>query len=84
MVEDETLNGGPKGGGKEKLREGEWVSFNTLSLRNTKIWQDYSILLNSREEKRMGFFFVPWNGEEGGLYSSDGGNMNERPFNEGW
>ena len=30
MVEKETLGGGPKGGGKEELEEGEWVSFNTF------------------------------------------------------
>ena len=41
MVEEETLKGGPKGEGKEKLREEEWVSLNTLSLKKTKIWQDY-------------------------------------------
>ena len=32
----EILDGGPKGGGKEELGEGEWVSLNTLSLRKTK------------------------------------------------
>ena len=42
-VEEETLGRGPKGGGKEELGEEEWVSLNTLSLRKTKIWQDYSI-----------------------------------------
>ena len=36
MVEEETLEGGPKGGGKEELGEEEWVSLNTLSLKNTK------------------------------------------------
>ena len=41
-VEEETLGGGPKGGGKEELGEEEWVSLNTLSLRKTKVWQDYS------------------------------------------
>ena len=41
MVEEETFKGGPKGGGKEKLREEEWVSLNTLSLKKTKMWQDY-------------------------------------------
>ena len=39
-MEVEILDGGPKGGGKEKLREEEWVSLNTLSLKKTKIWQD--------------------------------------------
>ena len=37
-VEEETLGRGPKGGRKEELREEEWVSLNTLSLRKTKIW----------------------------------------------
>ena len=41
MMEEETLDGGPKGGGKEDLGEGEWVSLNTLSLKKTKIWQNY-------------------------------------------
>ena len=30
MVEEETLDGGPKDGGKEELGEREWVSLNTL------------------------------------------------------
>ena len=42
MIEEETLEGGPKGGGKKELREEEWVSLNTLSLKKTKIWEDYS------------------------------------------
>ena len=42
MVEEETLEGGLKGGGKEELGEEEWVSLNILSLKKTKIWQDYS------------------------------------------
>ena len=42
MVEEETLKGGLKGGGKEELGEKEWVSLNTLSLKKTKISQDYS------------------------------------------
>ena len=52
MVEEGTLDGGPEGGGKEKLGEGEWVSLNTLSLRKIKIWQDYStsLELKRREE----------------------------------
>ena len=37
VVKEEILGGGPKGGGKEKLGEEEWVSLNTLSLRKTKI-----------------------------------------------
>ena len=45
MVEEETLGRDPMGGGKEELGEGEWVSLNNLSLKKTKIWQDYSISL---------------------------------------
>ena len=37
VVEEETLEGGPKGGGKEELGKKEWVSLNTLSLKKTKI-----------------------------------------------
>ena len=83
MVEEGTLDGGPKGGGKEELGEEEWVSLNTLSLKKTKIWQDYSTSLELKRREEMGFF-VSWNGGEGGLYSSGWGNMNERPFNESW
>ena len=62
MVEEETLKGGPKGGGKEELGEEEWVSLNTLSLKKTKIWQDYS---TSLELKRGGFFVCPRMNERG-------------------
>ena len=83
MVEEETLKGGLKGGGKE---EEEWVSLNTLSLKKTKIWQDYSTSWNSREEKRGDFFCVFGMKEREGLYiySSGGGNINGKLFNEGW
>ena len=37
MVDEGTLDVGPKGGGKEELGEGEGVSLNTLSFRKTKI-----------------------------------------------
>ena len=37
-MEEETISRGSKGGGKEELKEEEWVSLNTLSLRKTKIW----------------------------------------------
>ena len=63
MVEDGTLDGGPKGGGKEELGKGEWVSLNILSLKKTKIWQDYStsLELKRREEKRReGGFVLEW------------------------
>ena len=64
MVEEGILDGGPKGGGKEKLGEGEWVLLNILSLRKTKIWQDYSTSLEiKREEERE--FCVSWNGGGG-------------------
>ena len=82
-MEEETLDGGPKGGGKENLGEGEWVSLNTLSLRKTKIWQDYLTLLKlKRWEKNEVFFFLEWR-KEGGLYSSGGRIMNERSLNKG-
>ena len=66
-VEEETLDRGPKGGGKEELGEEEWVSLNTLSLRKTKIWQDYSTLLElkRREENE---FFVSFGMKEMGVY----------------
>ena len=54
-VEDETLDRGPNGGGKEELGEEEWFSLNTLSLRNTKIWQDYSTSLELKRGEDMGF-----------------------------
>ena len=55
MVEEGTLDGGPKGEEKEELGEGEWVSLNTLSLKKTKIWQDYSTSLELKggEERRF-------------------------------
>ena len=82
-MEEETFGRGPKGGGKEELGEEEWISLNTLSLRKTKIWQDYSISLELKTEEERGFFFFGMK-ERGGLYSSRGENMNGRPFNEGW
>ena len=67
MVEEETLEGGPKGGGKEELGEEEWVSLNTLSLRKTKIWQNYSTSLELKKGEEMGVFCVSWNEGEGGF-----------------
>ena len=84
MVEEETLDGGPKGGGKEDLGEEEWVSLNTLSLRKTKIWQDYSTSVELQRREEMEFFVCFRMKERGGLYSSGRGNMNGRSFNEGW
>ena len=83
MVEEWTLDEGPKGGGKEELGEGEWVSLNTLSFRKTKIWQDYSTLLELKRGEERGFPCLGMK-EMGGLYSSGGGNMNGKLFNEGW
>ena len=83
-MKEETLSKGPKGGGQEELREEEWVSLNTLSLRKTKIWQDYSTSLELKRGEERGVFVCPGMKERGGLYSSSGENMNGRPFNEGW
>ena len=67
MVEEETLEGGPKGGGKEELGEEEWVSLNTLSLRKTKIWQDYSTSLELKRREERGIFCV-FGMKERGVY----------------
>ena len=83
MVEEGTLDGGSKGGGKKELGEREWISLNILSLRKIKIWQDYSISLEIKRREEMGFF-VSWNEWEGDLYSNGGENMNGMSFNEGW
>ena len=66
MVEEETFEGGFKGGGKEEFGEKEWVPLNILSLRKTKIWQDYSTLLELKRGEEKGFF-VWWNEGEGGF-----------------
>ena len=65
MVEEETLEGGPKGGGKEELGEEEWVSLNTLSLKKTKIWQDYSTSLEFKRGEERGILCVLWNEGDG-------------------
>ena len=83
MVEEGTLDRGPKGGGKEKLGEEEWVSLNTLSLRKTKIWQDYSTSLEHKRREEKGFFVCFEMKERMSWYSSGGGNMNGRSFNKG-
>ena len=82
MMEEGTLDRGPKGGGKEELGEGEWVSLNTLSLRKTKIWKDCSTSLKLKRREEKGFLCLGMKEREN-LYSSDGGNMDGRPFNEG-
>ena len=82
-MEEETFNRGPKGGGKEESGEGEWVSLNTLSLKKTKIWQDYSTSLELKRREERGGFLCLGMKERGGLYSSGGENMNGIPFNKG-
>ena len=83
MVEEENLDGGPRGGGKEELGEEKWVSVNTLSLRKTKIWKSYSTSLELKRREERGFFVCLEMKEKESLYSSGGGNMNGRPINEG-
>ena len=70
MVEEETLDRSPKGGGEEELEEEEWVSLNTLSLRKTKIWQDYSTSLEFKRGEEKGFLCCLGMKEKGDLYSS--------------
>ena len=82
-MEEETLGRNPKSGGKEELGEEEWVPLNTLSLKKTKIWQDYSTSLELKRGEEMGFLCFGMN-KRGGIYSNGGRNMNGRPFNEGW
>ena len=67
MVEEGTLDGDPKSGGKEELGEREWVSLNTLSLKKTKIWQDYSISLELKRKEEREIFCVLWNEEDEGF-----------------
>ena len=64
MVEEETLDRGPKGGGKGELGGQEWVSLNNLSLKKTKIWQDYSTSLELKRREKRGV--LSWNEWEGG------------------
>ena len=66
-MEEETLGKGPKDGGKKELGEEEWVSLNTLSLRKTNKWQDYSTSLKLKRGEERGFC-VFWNEGEGGVY----------------
>ena len=66
-MEEEILDGGPKGGGEEELGEGEWASLNTLSLRKTKIWQDYSTSLELKRREERGIFCV-FGMKERGVY----------------
>ena len=68
MVEEKTFDGGPKGGGKEELGDGEWVSLNTLSFKKTKIWQDYLISLELKRGEEMRFFRVSLEWMRGGVY----------------
>ena len=54
-VEEETIGRGPKGEEKEELGEEKWVSLNTLSLKKTKIWQDYLTSLELKKGEESGF-----------------------------
>ena len=58
-VDGETLGRGPKDRGIEEIGEGEgeWVSFNILNFRKTKIWQDYSTSLELKRGEEREFFF---------------------------
>ena len=58
MAEEMTLDGGSKSEGKEDLGEEEGVSLNTLSLRKTKIWQDYSTSLELKSGEEIEFLCV--------------------------
>ena len=66
-MEEETLGKGPKDEGKEELGEEEWVSLNTLSLRKTKIWQDYSTSLELKIGEERGVFLCSGDEGEGGF-----------------
>ena len=66
-VEEETPSRGPKGEGKKEVGEEEWVSLITLSLRKTKIWQDYSASLELKRGEERGFF-VCLGMNESGVY----------------
>ena len=66
MVEEETLERGPKGGGKEELGKEEWISLNTLSLKKTKI--DKITQLPWTQERRREGVFVCFGMEENEVY----------------
>ena len=81
MMEEETLGRGPKGRGKKELGEGEWALLNILSLKKTKIWQDYSTSLELKKGKERRFLCVlEW--RRVSLYNSGGENINGKSFNE--
>ena len=82
MVEEETLGKGPKGRGKEELGNSESHSIPWVSRRPR---HDKTTQLPRIQERRRDRVFMCFGMKEmGGLYSSSGENMNERPFNEGW
>ena len=66
MVEEGTLDKGPKGGGKEELGERAWVLLNNLSLKKTKIWQDYSTSLELKRREERGVLCLGM--KEGRIY----------------
>ena len=55
-VDGETLGRGPKDGRIEEIEEEEWVSFNILNFRKTKIWQDYSTSIELKRGEEMRVF----------------------------
>ena len=75
-MKEETLGRGLKDGGKEELGEEEWVSLNTLSLKKTKLWQDYSTSLELKRGEEMGFLYLGMNERED-IYSNGGGKWME-------
>ena len=54
-----------------------------MSLRKTKIWQNYSTSLELKGGEERVFLCLGME-EMGDLYSSGEKNMNEKSFNEGW
>ena len=55
-----------------------------MSLKKTKIWQDYSTSLELKRGEERGFSVCFGMKVRGGLYSSGGENVNGMPFNEDW
>ena len=81
MVE-ETLGEGPKGGIKRRTRRGRVSLTQYLESQED---QDMTRLLyfTRTQNKRGEDVFCLGMEEKGGLYSSDGENMNGRSFNDG-
>ena len=82
MVEEETL-GRDLRWRKRRVRRGRVGLTQYLESQED---QDMTKLLNftrTQERRRERVFLYPGMNERGGIYSSGGGNMNGRPFNEG-